>query len=132
MKTSEVISIAVIDDDESICRSLSRLLRQSGFEPISFPSAEDFLAEFTNRAFGCLLVDVQLGGMSGIDLRHRLTALGDTTPIIFITAHDDPAARKAALDSGCSGFFRKTDPGSTILETIRRVAPGAEQRDHGR
>jgi len=76
----------------------------------------------TQQVFGCLLVDVQLGGMSGVELQHRLTALGDATPVIFITAHDDPAIRAEAVSGGCCGFFRKTDPGTAIIEAIHRAA----------
>jgi FixJ family two-component response regulator len=122
MSTSTPICVAVIDDDESVCRSLGRLLRQAGLDSVAFPSAEDFLSEMTRRRFDCLLADIQLGGMSGIELQERLVALGDATPVIFITAHDDPAARAEAVNGGCAGFFRKTDPGLEIIQTIRRVA----------
>ena len=119
--------IAVIDDDESLCRSLARLLQQAGFHPITYPSAEDFLNDPLRTHFGCLLVDVQLGGMSGIEMHAKLRAEGNRTPIVYITAHDDPRARAQAIEMGSAGYFRKTDTGLDILETVRRVtaAPGA-------
>ena len=113
--------VAVIDDDESLCRSLARLLQQAGFHPITYPSAEDFLGDPLRSHFGCLLVDVQLGGMSGIELNARLKAEGVRTPIVYITAFDDPRARAQAIEMGSSGYFRKTDAGLDILETVRRV-----------
>jgi len=113
--------VAVVDDDESVCRSFGRLLRLAGYQPVDFHSAEDFLADRNRPRFECLVLDVQLGGISGIELRKRLAAVGDHTPVVFITAHDDPASRIDAESSGCAGFFRKTDPGDAILGTIRNA-----------
>jgi FixJ family two-component response regulator len=113
--------VAIIDDDESLCRSLGRLLRQAGFHPLTFPSAESFLQSPERPHLKCLLLDIQLGGMSGIELHRRLLAAGDTTPVIYITAHDEPAARTEAFSTGCAGFFLKTDPGAALIETLRRV-----------
>jgi FixJ family two-component response regulator len=113
--------VAVVDDDESICRSFGRLLRAAGLQPVSYNSAESFLADTKHPQFGCLVLDIQLGGISGIELAQRLSAAGGHTPIIFITAHDDPKARSAADALGCSAYFRKTDSGKEVLETIRKV-----------
>ena len=114
--------VAVVDDDENICRSFGRLLRAAGFHPITYDSAESFLADEKHPKFGCLVLDVQLGAMSGIELAQRLAAAGGHTPIIFITAHDDPEARDEAEGAGCAAYFRKTDSGAEVLEAIRRVA----------
>jgi FixJ family two-component response regulator len=116
------IYIAVVDDDESLCRSLGRLLRAAGIQPITYLSAEAFLADTKHPRFDCLVLDIQLGGMSGIKLQRRLVAAGDKTPVIFITAHDDPEAREEALASGCAAFFRKIDSGAQVLEAIRKLA----------
>lgn len=113
--------IAIIDDDESMCRSIGRLLQLAGLPSVSFASAEAFLSNRLRNRFGCLLVDVQLTGMSGIELGRLLAAHGPTTPIIYITAYDDPETRVEALSSGCAGFFRKTDPGPDIIAAIRRA-----------
>ena len=111
--------IAVIDDDESICLSMSRLLRAAGFQPVSYPSAEAFLADQNPSRFDCLVLDIQLQGMSGVELHQRLSAADSSTPVIFITAHDDPDVRAQAETGGCAGFFRKTDSGADILAAIR-------------
>ncbi len=120
--------IAVIDDDDSLCRSLARLLNQAGYHAITYPSAEDFLVDPLRTHFGCLLVDVQLGGMTGIEMFGKLKEQGDRTPVIYITAFDDPRARQQAHAMGCAGYFRKTDAGLDILDTVRRLtaeaAPG--------
>ena len=74
--------VAVIDDDESICRSLSRLLQGAGLSPISYRSAEDFLDDRMRVPFDCLVVDVQLEGMSGVELNRRLAACQIHTPVL--------------------------------------------------
>jgi FixJ family two-component response regulator len=114
--------VAVVDDDENICRSFGRLLRAAGIQPVTYDSAESFLADTKHPQFGCLVLDIQLGGISGIQLAQQLTAAGERTPIIFITAHDDPKARSTAEALGCVAYFRKTDSGKEVLESIRRVA----------
>ena len=119
------IYVAVVDDDESACRSLSRLLRAADFLPVTYASAEAFLADRKHPQFDCLLLDIQLGGMSGIELQRRLAAVGKTTPVIFVTAHDGADVRAQAQAAGCAGYFRKTDSGSEILEAIRRVVAPA-------
>jgi len=114
-------SVAIIDDDASANRALGRLLRGAGFEPSGFDSAESFLADPMRPTFGCLLVDIQLTGMSGLELQRRLQSEGSHVPVIFITAHDDPGYRAEAIRRGCVGFFRKTDPGALIVDTLRRA-----------
>ncbi len=114
--------VAIVDDDESVCRSLGRLLRAAGLQPITYTSAESFLADTKHPQFGCLVLDIQLGAMSGIELAQMLAAEGGHTPTIFITAHDDPEARAEAEATGCAAYFRKTDSGAEVLEAIRRVA----------
>jgi FixJ family two-component response regulator len=114
--------IAVVDDDENIRRSFGRLLHAARLQPVTYDSAESFFADTKHPQFSCLVLDIQLGGMSGIELAQRLAASGECTPIIFITAHDDPEARSAADALGCAAYFRKMDSGKEVLETIRKVA----------
>ena len=122
MNNSPNIYIAVIDDEETVCRSLSRFLRAAQLQPIAYRSAEAFLADTKHPKFDCLVLDIQLnGGMSGLELAQKLSAVKDVTPVIFITAHDDPVARAQAKASGCAGYFRKTDSGSEILAAIHRA-----------
>jgi FixJ family two-component response regulator len=114
--------VAVVDDDVSLCRSLGRLLRAAGLQPITYDSAEAFLADTKHPRFDCLVLDVQLGGMSGIELGRRLVAEGGHAPFIYITAFDDAQTRAEAEASGCAAYFRKTDAGADVLDAIRRVA----------
>lgn len=119
---SNVVYVAVVDDDASLCRSFSRLLRAGGFQPITYASAEAFLEDVKRPRFDCLLLDLQLGGMSGLELSRRLAAVKDSTPVIFITAHDDPEVQSQARAGGCAGYFKKTDPGQMVVDAIRRAA----------
>ena len=121
MIKSKNIYVAVVDDDEGVCRSLSRLLRAAHLQAITYDSAESFLSDTNHPRFDCLVLDIQLGGMSGLELRDRLSGVQDCTPVIFITAHDEPEVRAQATASACAGYFRKTDSGADVLAAIRRA-----------
>jgi FixJ family two-component response regulator len=114
--------VGIVDDDEGLRRSVARLLRAAGMQPITYASAEDFRADVKQPRFDCLVLDIQLPGISGIDLRNELAAEGIATPVLFVTAHDDPKAFEQAMAGQCAGHFRKTDAGSELLDAIRRVA----------
>jgi FixJ family two-component response regulator len=122
------IYVAVVDDDDDVCRSLSRLLRAAHFQVISYPSAEALLGDKKHPKFDCLVLDIQLSGMSGLELCQRLAAVKVCTPVIFITAHDDPGMRAKAEALGCAGYFRKTHPGADIIAAIR-AAVGLDNPD---
>jgi FixJ family two-component response regulator len=122
MDSPQPISVALIDDDESVCRSLGRLLRAAGIRSVAYSSAEALLADDRRPRLDCLVLDVQLPGLTGIELREQLTASGDRTPVIFITAHDEPGVREQALATGCVAYLRKTDPGDAVLAAIRQAA----------
>lgn len=130
MSRTSNIYVAVVDDDESVCRSLSRLLRAIHFQPITYSSAEAFLDDSKHPTFDCLVFDIQLKGMSGLELSQRLAAVQDATPVIFITAHDDPAVRAQAEEAGCAGYFRKTASGVDVIAAIRR-AVGSDDSNTG-
>ena len=121
MNRTQNIYVAVVDDDEGICSSFSRLLRAAQFQAITYGSAEEFLADTKHPKFDCLVLDIQLGGMSGLELRNRLHAVKDGTPVVFITAHDDLEVRAQVEAAGCAGFFLKTESGAAVLAAIRRA-----------
>lgn len=110
--------VAIVDDDESVCRSFARLLRTAGYQSVTYSSAEAFLDDSKRPHFDCLVLDLHLEGISGLELTRRLAAVKDATPVVFITAQDQPEERAAAEASGCAGYFRKTDPGAAVLEVI--------------
>jgi len=115
------LCIGVVDDDESYSRSLERLLRAASYRTVTYLSAESFMADTGQPPLDCLLCDIELPGISGIELQRRLVALGSTTPVIYITAHDDPVTRRAALAVGCEAFISKVEPSDNLLETIARI-----------
>jgi FixJ family two-component response regulator len=113
--------VAIVDDDESVRRSFARLLRASGIQPVTYESAESFLADAKRPRFDCLVLDVHLGGMSGIELGRRIAAEGGHAPVIYITAHDDPDTRASAQSAGCVAYFSKGDSGADVLAAIHRI-----------
>jgi FixJ family two-component response regulator len=121
MSETPPLYVAVVDDDEQACRSFGRLLRAAGLQPITYASAEAFLADTKHPQFDCLVLDIQLGGMSGLDLGRRLRAEGDRTPVIYVTAHDDAESRTGADAVAGTAYLRKTDSGAEVLEAIRRM-----------
>ena len=121
MSKTITLYVAVVDDDENFCRSLGRLIRAAGMHPVLYASAEEFLADEKHPLFDCLVLDVHLGKMSGIELGERLVAENRYAPFICITSHEDPETRARAEAAGCAAFFRKTDSGAAVLDAIRRV-----------
>jgi FixJ family two-component response regulator len=124
------IHIAIVDDDSSMCRTLSRLLRLAHFRPLAYPSAEAFLADERRLRFDCLVLDIRLGSMSGLELLARLAAEQPRLPVIIVTSLDEPALRAQADALGCVGFFSKSAPGSGIVAAIRSATSGAPRTAH--
>jgi FixJ family two-component response regulator len=121
------INVAVVDDDESFARAIGRLLRASGFDVSTYRSAEAFLAPTTLPQPECLVLDIQLGGMSGLELQRRLHELGVLVPIIFVTAHDAPGVRQEAQQAGCSAYFLKPVRGESLLKAISEAVNPSSQ-----
>jgi FixJ family two-component response regulator len=115
------VCVGVIDDDENLRRSFARLLRAAGMQPLTYASAEAFLNDPKHPRFGCLVLDIHLPGMSGLQLFARLKAEGKKTAVLFITAHDDHASRMEAFALGCAGYFHKNDSGRQVLNAIKRA-----------
>jgi len=113
--------VAVVDDDESLCPSFARLLRAAGMQPVVYASAEAFLSDTKRPAFDCLVLDLQLPRMSGLELQEKLSVEGYGAPVVFITAYDDVQSREPAYALGCAGYFRKSDSGREVLLAIKRL-----------
>ena len=116
--------VAVIDDDADILKATGRLLKAHGFRPESFASAEAFLARNSAHELACLIVDIHLGGISGIELQRRLKASGTRLPIIFITAIEDDATRRAAMAAGCVAYLRKPFAARLLIDAIDNATGG--------
>jgi FixJ family two-component response regulator len=114
-------TVAVIDDDASIRRSVRRLLNAYGFPAIEYASAEAFLNRDPEAAIDCLVLDIDLGGMSGIELQRRLKEAGLNLPVIFITALEDNRLRTEAEQAGCIAYLRKPFAGSVLIAAIKRA-----------
>jgi FixJ family two-component response regulator len=119
--SAQTVNSAVVDDDGGVRSALARLLHAAGFNPVSYSSAEGFLADLARAQTDCLVADVQLGGMSGLDLQELLAARGIALPIIFVTAHEEPGAQEQARRAGCVAFLHKPVPGRALLEAVKRA-----------
>ena len=111
--------IAVVDDDESVRTALQGLLKAVGLPVRSFASAEDFLKAGEQRETGCLIADIRMPGMSGLDLQAKLNAEHCPIPIIFITAHGDEKMRLRAMRAGAVEFLTKPFDDGILLERVR-------------
>ena len=113
--------VCVVDDDESILRALRRVLGATGFRVETFSSAEQFLdSEHRDRA-DCLVLDVHLGGLSGLDLQERLARSGVSTPVIIITAYDDARTRERARRAGVIEYLRKPFDDDSLIDAIHKA-----------
>jgi FixJ family two-component response regulator len=111
--------VAVVEDDESYRLALRRLLKSEGFSVQLFASAEEFLKSGRQHETGCLIADIRMPGMSGLDLQARLSADHCPIPTIFITAHGDEKMRLQAMRGGAVKFLAKPFDGAILLEGVR-------------
>jgi FixJ family two-component response regulator len=117
--------VAVVEDDESCRLALQRLLRAEGFSVQAFASAEEFLSSGYQRETGCLLADIRMPGMSGLELQAKLNADRCPIPIIFVTAHGDEKMRLQAMRGGAVKFLAKPFDAAILVEGVR-AALGSE------
>jgi FixJ family two-component response regulator len=111
--------IAIVDDDESVQSALQDLIEADGFSARCFGSAEEFLESGLQPKVACLITDIRMPGMSGLDLQARLKADGYKTPIIFITAHGDAKVRIQAMREGAVEFLMKPFDDQVLLDRVR-------------
>jgi FixJ family two-component response regulator len=112
---------AIVDDDESVRSGLSSLLRSHGFKARTFTSAEELLQFDALRDFACLITDVRMGGMSGLELQDELVRQNCRVPIIFISAHADSRMRVPAMRAGAVGFLEKPFDDAALIELVHRA-----------
>ena len=116
--------ISVVDDDESIRKTTTFLIESFGFRAVAFESADDFLKSGQLHETSCLIVDVQMPGMSGLQLQSELAAAGIGIPIIFVTAYDNKTSRQQAMQAGAVAFLGKPFNDQELLESIRLALRG--------
>jgi len=117
--------VAIVDDEKAVCRAVSRLVISAGFESETFSSGEEFLRSCRERTPDCLILDLRLPGMNGFQLQQQLATDHCRIPIILASAHDDPASRRQALQSGAFAFCGKPFNDEALLEAIHSaMKPG--------
>jgi FixJ family two-component response regulator len=116
--------VGVVDDDESVRESISSLLRSAGYRSVLFPSAEAFLASDIIEDPDCLVLDVRMPGLSGLELQQRLFEVRRPKPIVFVTGHADNEVRDRALKQGASAFLNKPFSDEDLLGAIHSALNG--------
>ena len=113
--------IVIVDDDESVCRALRRLIRSIAMDAETFSSGQDLLEAMPSFCPDCVILDVQMPRMSGLAVQDNLARVGKTFPVIFITAHDDVGIREKALAAGAVAFIRKPFVDELLIRTIQEA-----------
>jgi FixJ family two-component response regulator len=113
--------VMIVDDDQSLRRAARRLIKSHGYMVDTFASAESFLGSGRLDETACLVLDVHMPGLNGLELQSRLLALGRQIPIIFITAFTDENARAQALNAGAVGYLIKPFEQAELLDCIHRA-----------
>jgi FixJ family two-component response regulator len=111
--------VVIVDDDESVRESLNGLMRAAGFPALTFASAEEFLNSGKQEHTACLIADIRMPGMSGLELQSRLNRDNLRIPIIFITAQGDEKMRMQALRAGAVEFLAKPFDDDVLLDSVR-------------
>ena len=110
--------VAIVDDEESVRRALARLLRASQLDVEVFASGESFLDSLSHRQPDCVVLDLQMSGLTGRDVQRQLVAANWRFPVIIITAHDEPTVREQCLAEGAAAYLCKPLRGVTLLQSI--------------
>jgi FixJ family two-component response regulator len=125
---AETLLVHIVDDDESVRKGLLRLMRSAGIESRAYESPERFLAEVHNEGHACILMDITMPRMSGLELSAQLRVKGIALPVIAISARDDDDTRQLARDLGVRFFLRKPVDDQALLDAISWVMQGGEGR----
>jgi len=123
-KISDAPLVSIVDDDVSVRRSTQRLLRCSGLRAEAFASAGEFLQSSMAEGTDCLVLDVSMPEMSGLELQRRLAETGQTIPIVFLSARASEEEERRAMQAGASSFLRKPVSKEALLHAIRAAIEG--------
>lgn len=113
--------IAVVDDDHSVRKALKRFLRSFDLEAETYGSAGEFLDAAHQSIPDCLVLDLHMPGMNGLELQQRLTETGVSLPVVIITGHDEPGMRARCLAAGASSYLRKPLDDQALLQAIHQA-----------
>jgi FixJ family two-component response regulator len=119
------LCIAVIDDDESVRKALKRLLRAANLDADTFASGREFLDSVASRVPDCVVLDLHMPGMNGLDVQQQLARGGFRVPIVVITGHDEPQARAQCLSAGAAVYLRKPLDDEALLDAIYKAVGAA-------
>ncbi len=123
-------TVFLVDDDASFLTAAARLLRASGFTVQPFAAAQEFLAQLREDTPGCVIADLQMPAMSGLDLQAALAKTGNAMPVIFLTGHGDIPSTVQAMRDGAEDFLEKRAPKETLLAAVTRaLARDAMERE---
>ena len=120
--------ISIIDDDKSVREAMKGLVRSLGYRATDFESAEDFLDSGRMDDTSCVITDIQMPGLSGLDLQEKLLAAGCSTPVIFVTAHPKEHERTKAMKAGAMGFFGKPFDDDALISCLDEALTRDGQR----
>jgi len=119
MSEEERRVVCVVDDDASLRRSLKNLLTSVGFRVETFPSAEAFLESVHRQNTGCMVLDLGMAGMGGLELLRHLAANGSRIPVVVLTAHGDEDTRQRTLQAGALAFLGKPFQSAALVDAVR-------------
>ncbi|MEJ2345901.1 MAG: response regulator transcription factor [Gammaproteobacteria bacterium] len=120
--------VYIVDDDEPIRKSLSLLMKSGGYRPVPCASAQEFLDRFDSQSPGCVVLDVRMPGMSGLELQQLLTDRGSPVPVIIMTGHGDVGMAVRAMKAGARDFIEKPFDNQVLLDRIEEALADAEQQ----
>ena len=115
---AKIGTIAIVDDDEALREALGSVMKAAGFKIDTFATAEAFLGSHNRANTACLILDVRLPGMNGIELQRSLADSGSQIPIVFVTAHGDASVRDLVIKAGAAGFLNKPVRSDALLKAI--------------
>jgi FixJ family two-component response regulator len=128
---SSIPLIAIVDDDQAMREALDDMIKSCGYDSRLFVSAEDFLADADRRAIDCMLLDVKMPGLTGLDLQTILNGEATKPPIIFMTSYRDERTRSAAMDGGALAFLGKPVEFDRLIKVLEDALRGLPQRRTG-
>ncbi len=131
---SRIGAIAIVDDDQPLREALASVMKAAGFQTNTFATAEEFIYSSSRRDTACLILDVRLPRMSGIELQRYLFDAHSQIPIIFVTAHGDAALRNLVMNAGAAGFLSKPVRSDALLKQIHAALekPRTDQQASGK
>jgi FixJ family two-component response regulator len=115
------LRIAIVDDDEAVRKALQRLFSAADFEGVTFATGPEFLKTLPGAQPDCLVLDLHMPGMTGLDVLRELATRGPSLPTVIITAHDEPGTERRCLAAGAKGYLCKPLDDVTLLDAVERA-----------